>query len=145
MAFETRSARARGGSPSSRHLCDVSEPPPPRFHEPRRPVSPYGDHYDHHYPDYYDCRDDPSRRGDPRHDDGRDRVYHRWPSDAYGRHRQAYPAHLDDRAHSPLPPLSARLTTPPVSQAPLEFHEPRRPVNPGSDRYDQRYPDYPKP
>ena len=142
MAFETRSARARGGSPSSRHLCDASEPPPPRFHEPRRPVSPYSDHYDHLYPDYYDCRDDPSCRGDPCHDDGRDRVYHRWPSDAYGRHRQAYPAHLDDRARSPLPPLFTRLTTPPVSQAPLEFHEPRRPVNPGSDRYDHRYPDY---
>ena len=142
MAFEIRSARARGGSPFSRHWRDAPEPPPPRFHEPRQPVSPYGDHYDHHYPDYYDCRDDPSRRGDPRHDDGRDRVYHRWPSDAYGRHRQAYPAHLDDRVRLPLPPLAAQLTTLAVSQAPREFHESRRPVNPGSDRYDHRYPDY---
>ena len=142
MAFETRSAKARGGSLVSRHLCDALEPAPPRFHEPRRPVSPYSDHYDHHYPDYYHCRDDPSCRGIPRHDDDRDRVYHRWPSDAYGRHKQTYPAHLDDRPRSPLPPLAARLTTPPLSRAPQEFHEPRRPVNPGSDHYDHRYPDY---
>ena len=30
---------------------------PPRFHGPQRPVSPYSDPYDHHYPDYYDSRD----------------------------------------------------------------------------------------
>ena len=142
MAVETRSAKARGGFLVSRHLRDAPEPPPPRFHDPRRPVSPYRDHYDHHYPDYYDFRDDPSRQGIPRHDDGRDRVYHRWPSDAYGHHRQAYLAYLDDRPRSPLPPLSARFTTPPFNQANLEFHKPRRPVNPVSDRYDHRYPEY---
>ena len=142
MAYKTCSARARGGSPVSPHWHDALEPAPPRFHEPQRPVSPYSDLYDHHYPDYYDCRDDPSRRGIPRHDDGRDRVYHRWPSDAYGCHRQTYPTHLDDRSRSSLPPLSARLTTLPVSQAPLQFPEPQRPVNPGSDRYDHHYSDY---
>ena len=142
MAFETRSAKSRGGFPVSRHLHDAMEPAPPRFHEPQWSVSPYSDHYEHDYPDYYDSREDPSCRGIPRHDDGRDRVYHRWPLDAYGRHRQAYLAHLDDRSRSSLPPVAARLTSPPISHAPLEFHEPLRPVNLNSDHYDHCYPDY---
>ena len=78
---------------------------PPRFHEPRRPVSPSSDPYDHHYPDYYDSRDYLDRRGAPRHDGGRDRVDSRLPQDAYDRPGPAYLVHSDDPPCLPPPRL----------------------------------------
>ena len=62
----------------------------------KQPVSPYSDHYDHHYLDYYDCWNDPSSQGIPRHDDGHDRVDSCWPQAAYACHEQAYLGHLDN-------------------------------------------------
>ena len=72
--------------------------------EPCQPASPYCDPYDHRHLDHAQCREDPSRRAAPHHDDDYDLVGGRWPRDTYDCREPAYPPRVADLLRLP-PPL----------------------------------------